>query len=208
MSEKQLAFYFNASECSGCKTCQVACKDKNNNPAGILWRRVYEVTGGDWEQNGAVWNNTIFSWNVSVACNHCINPICLRSCPNKAITKNASGVVYIESQRCMGCRYCEWSCPYGALQFHPVRRVMSKCDLCIDYLNSGQKPACVDACPMRVLEIGLLENLKQLPGTTDQVFPFPPSEFTQPAIVIKPKNANEFMTHASPQISNAEEVRL
>ena len=53
------AFTFDASACTGCKTCQVACKDKNNLPTGVLWRRVYEISGGDWAQRGSAWQNSV-----------------------------------------------------------------------------------------------------------------------------------------------------
>jgi len=54
-------FLLDASACSGCKACQAACKDKNQLPLGVLWRRVYEVSGGEWKQAGPAWNNTVFA---------------------------------------------------------------------------------------------------------------------------------------------------
>ena len=67
----RLAFYFDSSTCSGCKTCQMACKDKNDLPVGQLWRRVYEVTGGSWKKDGAAWQQDIFAYNLSLSCNIC-----------------------------------------------------------------------------------------------------------------------------------------
>ena len=77
MSE-QYAFYFDSSSCSGCKTCQVACKDKNDLSPGVLWRRVYEITGGDWEKVGETWIPDLKSYHLSMSCNHCEDHICLK----------------------------------------------------------------------------------------------------------------------------------
>jgi len=203
----QLGFFFDASACSGCKTCQVACKDKNDSPMGVRWRRVYEVSGGEWMRKGPAWVQDIFSWHVSMACNHCIDPICLKSCPNNAITKNEMGLVLIDPNKCMGCKYCEWTCPYGALQFDNERKIMTKCDFCADYLEQGKPPACVAACPMRVIDFGELEELRQRHGSTNEVFPLPRKIFTDPALVVKPHPGNKKAEKHSPQIANIEEVR-
>ncbi len=203
--KKQTAFYFDASACSGCKTCQVACKDKHDSPPGVRWRRVYEVCGGEWKQQGKAWTQNLVSYNMSVACNHCEDPICLTSCPNKAITKNDQGVVLIDPDRCMGCRYCEWSCPYGALQFDKRKKVMTKCTLCHDYLGQGRLPSCVSACPMRALDIGELQALEQRHGRNRETYPFPKETYTSPAIVIKPHPAAAADTTTNIYIDNVQE---
>ena len=66
----QLAFFINSDACSGCKTCQVACKDRHNLPAGLHWRRVYEVTAGTWTRKGAIWNSGVVAYHLSVGCFH------------------------------------------------------------------------------------------------------------------------------------------
>ena len=204
----QLAFYFDAASCSGCKTCQVACKDKHNLPMGIRWRRVYEICGGDWKQEGKIWMQNIHSFHVSLACNHCREPICLEVCPNRAITKNSRGIVEIDPLRCMGCRYCEMSCPYGALQYDKESRLMTKGNLCLDYLEMGQLPSCVAACPMRALDIGELEELRaKYPDAIDNIFPLPASHHTLPSVLVKAHP--HALTKEGPglQINNTEEVR-
>ncbi|RPI20928.1 MAG: 4Fe-4S ferredoxin, partial [Chloroflexota bacterium] len=82
----QFAFYFDSRACSGCKTCQVACKDRHNLPTGVLWRRVYEVSGGSWTQMGSAWLPGVFAYHLSLSCNHCENPACLQGCPSRAIS--------------------------------------------------------------------------------------------------------------------------
>ncbi len=207
MGKKQLAFYFDSTSCSGCKTCQVACKDKYDNGSGILWRRVYEVTGGDWIRDGHAWIPNVFSYHISMACNHCMEPLCLESCPNRAIEKKENGIVLIDTDRCMGCRYCEWACPYGALQFDRNTGRMTKCTFCDDYLEGGKKPACVTACPMRVLDFGEMEELERLHGKGNEIFPLPPSHHTEPAVVIKPHRNARMAHNRDIKIDNLEEVK-
>ena len=69
---KQLAFYVNMNNCTGCKACQVACKDKNNLPTGIRWRRVFQYEGGEWiNQGGEMVPSNVYAYAVSAACMHC-----------------------------------------------------------------------------------------------------------------------------------------
>ncbi len=204
---KQLAFYFDASSCSGCKTCQVACKDKHDSPLAVRWRRVYEVCGGDWVKDGPAWIPNIYSYHMSLACNHCQEPVCLDACPNKAMVKDEKGVVHIDYDRCMGCKYCEYTCPYGALQFDKHKKVMTKCNFCADYLAEGKPPSCVAACPMRALDYGELEELERRHGKQNEIFPLPKEKYTKPAIVITPhRDVRKPGTHEL-QIANKEEVK-
>ncbi len=200
------AFYFDASQCSGCKTCQVACKDKHNLPVGLRWRNVYEIAGGQWHRKGDKnWISGVHSYNISLSCNHCEEPICMKKCPNKAIYKKEDGLVLIDEKRCMGCEYCKWACPYGALHLHPATGKMTKCTFCNDYIQKGMLPSCVTSCPMRVLEAGDLEKLKAKPGINNQTWPLPPENITKPALAIQPhKSATQKVKW---KIINREEVR-
>jgi anaerobic dimethyl sulfoxide reductase subunit B len=202
----QLGFFFDASACSGCKTCQVACKDKHNSPLAVRWRRVYEVCGGGWKQQGEAWVQDISAYHISMACNHCQEPICMDACPNKAIIKQENGVVLIDYDRCMGCRYCEWTCPYDALQFDHKLKVMTKCSFCADYLEEGKPPSCVAACPTRALDFGELEELEKRHGINREDFPLPEEHFTNPALVIKPHRHAHKSGSKSVSIINKEEV--
>jgi anaerobic dimethyl sulfoxide reductase subunit B (iron-sulfur subunit) len=187
---KQMAFYLDTSACNGCKACAIACKSKNALPVGINWRRVYDYIGGSWVQHPGsstlVLPNNIFAYSVSIACQHCTNPLCVEVCPAGAMSKNADGIVLIDADKCIGCRYCEWACPYGAPQFNEAAGVMTKCDFCQDLQAQGQNPACVDACVMRALEFGELGELQAKYGTVNAIEPLPPSELTEPALVLTP----------------------
>lgn len=192
------AFMLDASACSGCKACQAACKDKNQLPLGVLWRRVYEVTGGSWKQEGAAWNNTLCAYNLSISCNHCVHPKCAGVCPVDAYTVRADGIVILDSSKCIGCGYCAWACPYEAPQYDKAAGHMTKCDLCYDNVDAGLSPACVSACPLRVLDYAevsagqLLAQgqiaLWETPAT-EHPYPMPGDSGTQPHLAIKPHAA-------------------
>jgi anaerobic dimethyl sulfoxide reductase subunit B (iron-sulfur subunit) len=183
----RLAFYFDASSCVGCKTCQVACKDKNNLPLGVRWRRVYEYAGGAWVPHGdQMQPSNVYAYTLSVACMHCQSPLCVEACPAGAMTKRADGIVLIDADKCIGCRYCEWACPYGAPQFDEARGVMTKCDMCQDLLAQGQNPVCVDACPLRALQVGELSELQAQHGVVNAMEPLPSGSLTAPALVLTP----------------------
>ena len=204
--KKQYTFYFDSSRCSGCKTCQVACKDKNNLEVGRLWRRVYEVNMGSWGKHGNAWVNNISAYNVSVSCNHCEDPVCVNVCPTSAMYKSKDGLVLVDESKCMGCRLCEWACPYGAPQYDAENGVMSKCNFCADYLEEGKSPACVASCPMRVLDFGELKEMQKKYGNISEVYPLPSAGITKPNFVITPhKNSVEPESKIA-AVNNKEEV--
>ncbi len=183
---KQYAFYFDSSACSGCKACQAACKDKHGLPVGVLWRRVYEVTGGGWTRQGEAWVSTVFAYNVSLACNHCERPICVEVCPAGAYTQRADGIVLLDADKCLGCQYCTWACPYGAPQYDEQAGHTSKCNFCSDRIDAGRPPACVAACPLRALDFGDREELQARYGKLQPVYPLPDATLTRPSFVMTP----------------------
>jgi len=220
------AFTFDASACSGCKACQVACKDKNNLPAGVLWRRVYEVSGGSWTNVGArssrpdvgnqypVWENNVFAYNLSIACNHCVHPKCAGVCPTDAYVVREDGIVYIDETKCMGCGYCSWACPYAAPQYNPVLRQMTKCNFCYEDIYAGLPPSCVAACPLRVLDFIEIRDQRLERSTVAlwqepakmHPFPLPDYSRTEPHLEIKPHVGMARGEEAI--VSNREEVKL
>ncbi len=194
-------FTFDASACTGCKACQVACKDRQSLPGGVLWRRVYEVAGGSWERRGAAWTNNVFAYNVSVGCNHCEDPACAAACPTDAYTVRDDGIVWLDGKKCVGCGYCAWVCPYGAPQYSSQLGYMTKCDGCRDLIDEGFAPSCVSACPMRAL--GFVEAEAQ--GGSEQPFPLPAASHRRPRLAIKPHRA--MLTSQPRAVANYEEVR-
>lgn len=208
------AFTFDASACTGCKACQVACQDKNQLPDGVLWRRVYEVSGGGWQQQGSAWMTDVFAYNLSIACNHCVHPKCAGVCPVDAYVQRPDGIVYIDERKCTGCGYCAWACPYSAPRYNPDLRHMTKCNFCMDNLDLGLPPACVAACPLRVLDFTVIrdqpsesgagfQQLWETPGV-EHPFPLPEYSRTQPHLAIRPHVG--MRNGQAKAISNQEEI--
>ena len=111
---KQHGFHFTADNCIGCHACEAACSEKNDNPAHIAFRSVGYVEGGTYPAFKRL--------NISMACNHCDDPVCLKGCPTRAYTKFAEyGAVLQDPDICFGCGYCTWVCPYNAPQLDPVK---------------------------------------------------------------------------------------
>jgi anaerobic dimethyl sulfoxide reductase subunit B (iron-sulfur subunit) len=202
----QLGFYFDQTVCTGCKACQIACKDKYDTPLGVNYRRVVEYSGGSWSQEGRVYAPKIFAYYLSVSCNHCADAPCVSVCPTTAMARRDDGTVWVDESKCVGCRYCEWVCPYGAPQLNPETGHIGKCDLCWDYRQTGQTPACVAACPSRALDWGPVDELRAKYGEGQVTAPLPDPALTQPNLVVKPHRDAQPWDEASGQIVNPKEL--
>lgn len=180
--EMQLGFIHHNTDCIGCRACEIACKDKNGLAAGPRFRRVMYVEGGTYPD--------VYAYKVNVACNHCMEPACLPTCPTGAIFKRKKdGIVDIDSTLCIGCRRCEAACPYGAPQFDPADEIVKKCNMCVDEIEAGRKPYCVMACMMRVLDIGPIDKLRD-------------GSYQTKAIAPHEKTVSQVKNFANPQLTN------
>ena len=146
---EQYRFHFDMGKCIGCRCCEVACAEQNDNPIERNWRRVGEIEGGAYPFTQRFY--------LSMGCNHCVDAACLRGCPVDAYRKDdATGLVLHSADTCIGCQYCTWNCPYGVPQYNPERGVVGKCDMCYGRLAENREPACVNACPEGAIEIELV----------------------------------------------------
>lgn len=180
----QLGFYINTEYCTQCKACVVACKDKNDLEVDVNYRRVYEFSEGDYVTRGETIIPNVQTFFVSMACNHCEEPTCIKACPTKAMHKRKEdGVVVVDDKKCIGCKYCMWNCPYGAPQYNKDQGKMTKCDTCIDLREQGEQPACVGSCPMRALDFGPIDELKEKYGNISDIKSLPDSSITKPNII-------------------------
>lgn len=203
---KRPVFILDVQICTGCKTCMVACKDKNDLEAGIRWRRVVEYCGGEWlAMPDNTFRQDIFAYYISVSCNHCASPICVEVCPTGAMNQNKNGIVTVDESRCMGCRYCEWACPYSAPQYQADKGRMSKCDFCCDELEAGRPPACVASCPTRALSLGEFDESGLESEGSIPTAPLPDDAFTAPHAVFKPHKMGKPVDSKAGFIANPEE---
>lgn len=173
---KQHGFHFTADNCIGCHACEAACSEKNGLPAHLSFRSVGYVEGGSYPDYTRM--------NISMACNHCDDPVCLKGCPTRAYTKFAEyGAVLQDPDICFGCGYCTWVCPYNAPQLDPIEGHVQKCNMCVDRLEEGLKPACVSACLGNALEFGVIEEIpKNREQAKTNIPGFPDASITHPNI--------------------------
>lgn len=170
----QIGFFVDSTRCINCKTCEIACKDFHDATVGRRFRRVRTLEGGAFPN--------IFAFNISMSCNHCEEPECVKQCPAKAYTKRPlDGIVVHDPERCIGCRYCTLVCPYGAPQYDEREGHVRKCNLCVDELEMGRAPVCVTSCPLRAIEVGPLAEIASRPGATASIPGFPNSNLTRPS---------------------------
>jgi DMSO reductase iron-sulfur subunit len=152
--QKQYSFYFESDKCLNCLSCEIACQQWKGIKAGtIKLRKVIEVSKGTFPE--------VTRKFLSLSCRHCAKAPCVATCPADAISKRDDGIVLVDSQKCIGCRSCLESCPFGIPQYDE-QGLMQKCDMCLDRLSDGQKPICVEACPTRALHWGTLEDLSEI----------------------------------------------
>lgn len=183
--KKQYGFYVDTSLCSGCKDCAMACKDKNNLDDERFFRSITTFITGHIQEENHAFISGVAGYNVSIACNHCDTPRCVLGCPTKAMHKREDGFVVVDQSLCVGCRYCEWNCPYHAPKFDAAKGKMSKCDFCYDLLAKGQEPACVAACPLELIKFGPIEELRAKYGNNADIPGLPTSSRTHPNLIIK-----------------------
>jgi Fe-S-cluster-containing dehydrogenase component len=136
-------FLLDLHRCVGCGSCVLACRIENGRADTAAWRRVLPL---NLRRHAA--GPTYF---LSVACHHCEEPACLKGCPSGAYEKRPDGIVVHHEELCLGCRYCEMTCPFSAPHYEADQGVMSKCHLCAHRVDAGRPPACVAACPTEAL---------------------------------------------------------
>ena len=146
-----LGFYVDLASCIGCKTCQVACKDRRDiQVAGPRLRRVDTFECGTYPE--------VAMFHLNLSCNHCESPACVANCPTGAMYKDDDGTVQHDDEACIGCQTCVNSCPYEVPQIDEEAGVSSECTLCFDRLDNDHRPWCVQACPAEARIVGDLND--------------------------------------------------
>jgi Fe-S-cluster-containing dehydrogenase component len=179
----KLGLVIDLDTCVGCHACAVACKEWNGqslmaggapdyNPygdeaSGVWFNRVrhFEVKASEHRDCASGHVNLSRTVNVPMSCMHCEEADCVTVCPTGASYKRAEdGIVLVDPERCMGCNYCAWACPYGARELDEDAGVMRKCTLCVDRIydqalpEAERQPACVLACPAHARHFGDLDD--------------------------------------------------
>lgn len=139
MAEKRYAFVIEVDRCIDCKACMVACSVENQVPVGYHrnWVKDSPLQG--------MFPNLAQDF-LPGNCMHCEIPPCVQVCPTGASYKRADGLVLINQDECIGCKFCISACPYEARYYDPARNVVDKCSACVHRVDAGQPPACVETC--------------------------------------------------------------
>ena len=192
--------------CVGCHSCTAACKSSNGTPPDIFFSRVHEFESGEYPDARREF--------LPVLCNHCEDPPCVDVCPTGASFQREDGIVGVNGEICIGCRSCALACPYdhrhyvehgtlkkgyfdGDLTLYEKAKyprwtegTVIKCDFCMDRVDQGLKPACVETCPAGARIFGDLSDPESEVSTllrVNESFTLLPEAGTNPSVhYIKP----------------------
>ncbi len=178
------AYGLDLSRCIGCRRCVYACVQENNQSRRpeIQWIRVLRFKQGsmNFEESDHYYDPRMVPeegyYYMPIQCQQCENPPCVKVCPTKATWKDSDGIVVIDYNWCIGCRYCMAACPYWARRFNfaepeipkeeinrnlhylgnrpRMRGVVEKCTFCVQRTRRGRYPACVEVCPVGARKFG------------------------------------------------------
>ena len=157
-SMSQRILLIDLDNCVRCHACEVACRQEHDltAAAGCRWCQV--MTVGPRRVEGELHMDF-----VPMVCFHCEDPLCAEVCPSGAIGKEEGGRVAIDGETCSGCRLCVSACPYGRMSFNEDTDTAGHCDLCIERVEAGLAPACVQHCIGGALQF---VSHRDLPGIT------------------------------------------
>lgn len=178
MPNEAVGMLYDSTLCIGCKACMVACKEANDMPveatgqSEVMWDTPIETSGdtlnvikvykhGSAEQKDREVDGFAF---MKRHCLHCVDPSCVSACPVSAMTKDPlTGIVEHHEDRCIGCRYCVYACPFGIpkYEYDDAFGQIQKCEFCSHLQAEDKTPACCHVCPTGATLFGTVELLKQ-----------------------------------------------
>ena len=147
--------HVNLDKCMGCHSCELACAVAHSESQNLL-EAINEEPG----VRPRVAVMAVGDMAVPLQCRHCEDAPCVEICPSGALQKpDPEGPVTIDQEMCIGCKTCIIVCPFGVISMTPEGKTIVKCDLCVERLNQGQQPACVEACPTRAIQLVEVEQI-------------------------------------------------
>ncbi len=167
---KKFVMVIDLARCKNLKKCEIVCNKMHHLHSGVSWLKIYPMQAG--EHTAPYWQPT--------TCMHCDHPPCVKVCPVDATFKRQDGIVLIDANRCVGCRFCMAACPYSIRVFNwenpdipeelceqeyscetsiPQKKgTVGKCDFCPDLIRKSELPHCVTACPNGTFYFGDLNE--------------------------------------------------
>lgn len=189
----QYAIVTDVNRCVGCLACSVACKVVNGVPLGAFWNKTLRITNPSAE--GQTWPD-VDNYYLTISCQHCKDPECVKVCPTGASHKLEDGTVQIDKSKCIGCQFCAMSCPYGVRYLNEEERVVEKCTLCEQKVAQGELPQCVTQCGGMARWFGDLdEGVESFKGARGETL----GEFCEPF--------TDADVHTLPDVGNGPEGR-
>jgi Fe-S-cluster-containing dehydrogenase component len=221
----QLALVIDLNVCVGCHACVTSCKEWNTSgsagplvdlnpygadPTGTFFNRVQTFEVGEYPDTQTV--------HFPKSCLHCEDPPCVPVCPTGASYKRAEdGIVLVDYDKCIGCKYCAWACPYGVRELDEKRQVMTKCSLCVDRIydktlpERDRKPSCVLACPTNARLFGDVHDPESIVSKAirEQAgYPLMREQGTRPANHYLPRRKTELPLHPNDLVRAENPLRV
>ncbi|MGC8605859.1 MAG: 4Fe-4S dicluster domain-containing protein [Desulfomonilaceae bacterium] len=168
------------TKCVGCHSCRVACQNQNGLEFNQTFNWIKSLDTGKYPSY-----NKEF---VPLQCNHCEDAPCQKVCPTGSTYTTEEGVVLVNPDTCVGCKYCMEACPYKMRIIDHHRGIVQKCCFCIDLVHNGGTPACVATCPTQVRIFGDIDDPESAISrfiVKSGAEPFKPEFETRPKIFYK-----------------------
>lgn len=151
--------------CIACNRCSMMCKAEHSLPNGVLWNRGMTTTSEKVLVPEGSYPDNLSMELFTLACQHCDNPACVDVCPTGASIKREDGIVVVDYELCIGCKSCIAACPYDQVRTYVEEpeyelgfksgdysvsdiksATVSKCTFCVERVDRGETPACVEVC--------------------------------------------------------------
>lgn len=175
----QLMFYIDLNKCINCKSCEMACNEYHDL-SGVYRREVFSYV--------TELSDTIV--HLSISCNHCRNPVCVLICPENNFQKRRDGIVLHNSTNCKSCRRCIKACPFHAPKLNPKTNRADKCNFCVERIDIGLKPVCIENCITGALSM-IKVNTNNIKSYNLNNMEIPIVNYTTPSIFIFEKQKGQ-----------------